>query len=106
MSIDRLNATQVEACMTSLSQWTCNYSDSNIFKEWRFDSFKTAIAMLVRVSELAESHNHHPEMVSAYTLVRIKLWTHDVQGLTGKDFELATAIDKLVEEEFSQVKSI
>ena len=106
MSIDRLNATQVEACMTSLSQWTCNYSDSIIFKEWRFDSFKTAIAMVVRVSELAESHNHHPEMVSAYTLVRIKLWTHDVQGLTGKDFELARAIAKLVEKTFSQVKSI
>ena len=105
MSIDRLNATQVEACMTSLSQWTCNYSDSKIFKEWRFDSFKTAIAMLVRVSELAESHNHHPEMVSAYTLVRIKLWTHDAQGLTGKDFELAKAIDKLVAQEFPKATS-
>jgi len=105
MSIDRLNATQVAACMTSLSQWTCNHSDSNIFKEWRFDSFKTAIAMLVRVSELAESHNHHPEMVSAYTLVRIKLWTHDVQGLTGKDFELAKAIDKLVAQEFPRATS-
>ena len=105
MSIDRLNATQVEACMTSLSQWTCNHSDSNIFKEWRFDNFKTAIAMLVSVSELAESHNHHPEMVSAYTLVRIKLWTHDVQGLTGKDFELAKAIDKLVAQEFPRATS-
>jgi pterin-4a-carbinolamine dehydratase len=45
-------------------------------------------------------------MVSAYTLVRINLWTHAAQGLSVKDFELATAIDKLVEEEFSQVKSI
>jgi 4a-hydroxytetrahydrobiopterin dehydratase len=106
MSNDRLTATQVEACMTSLKQWTCNFAESSILKEWRFDSFKTAIAMLVRVSELAESHNHHPEMVSSYTLVRIKLWTHDANGLTSKDFELAKAIDKLVKEEFSQVKSI
>ena len=100
MSIDRLNATQVEACMTSLSQWTCNYSDSNIFKEWRFDNFKTAIAMLVKVSELAEIQNHHPEITSAYTRIRIKLWTHDAKGLTNKDFELAEAIDKLVAQEF------
>jgi pterin-4a-carbinolamine dehydratase len=37
--------------------------------------------------------------------VRIKLWTHDAQGLTSKDFELAKAIDMLVTQEFPQVKS-
>lgn len=56
--------------------------------------------MLVKVSELAEQHNHHPEMVSVYTTVRIKLWTHDVQGLSTKDFELAQAIENLVAQAF------
>ena len=56
--------------------------------------------MLVKVSELAESHDHHPEMVSAYTRVRVTLWTHDAQGLTSKDFDLAQAIDQLVAQEF------
>jgi 4a-hydroxytetrahydrobiopterin dehydratase len=56
--------------------------------------------MLVKVSELAEIQNHHPEITSAYTRIRIKLWTHDANGLTNKDFELAQAIDKLVAQEF------
>jgi pterin-4a-carbinolamine dehydratase len=31
----------------------------------------------------------------------VKLWTHDVQGLTHKDFDLAQAIDSMVAQEFS-----
>ena len=105
MHHDRLNQAQIEARMKSIPEWTCDFSDASISNEWQFETYKTAIAMLVRVSELAESHNHHPEMVSAYTLVRIKLWTHDAQGLTGKDFELAKAIDKLVAQEFPKATS-
>jgi 4a-hydroxytetrahydrobiopterin dehydratase len=60
-----------------------------------------AIAFLVKVSELAEIQNHHPEILSTYTCLRIKLWTHDAQGLTHKDFELAEAIDRLFAQQFS-----
>ncbi len=100
MTLERLDPEQIEACMNNLNQWQHAVSESCITKEWRFVNFKTAIAMLVKVSELAEQHNHHPEMVSAYTTVRIKLWTHDVQGLSTKDFELAQAIDNLVAQAF------
>jgi 4a-hydroxytetrahydrobiopterin dehydratase len=100
MANEPLNVSQVEARLKSLHQWAFNASDSSIAKEWRFESYKKAIEMLVKVSELAESHNHHPEMVSAYTRIRVKLWTHDAQGLTSKDFELAQAIDQLVAQEF------
>jgi 4a-hydroxytetrahydrobiopterin dehydratase len=104
MSNDLLSTDQVAACMKSLQQWTCNFSDLYISKEWRFENYKTAIAMVVKVSELADRQNHHPEITSSYTRVRIKLWTHDAEGLTLQDFELAKAIDQLVEQEFSPTK--
>ena len=104
MSNQLLSTAQVEACMKSLQQWTCNFSDLDISKEWRFENYKTAIAMVVKVSELADRQNHHPEITSSYTRVRIKLWTHDAEGLTLQDFELAKAIDQLVEQEFSPTK--
>ena len=104
MSNDLLSTDQVPACMKSLQQWTCNFSDLYISKEWRFENYKTAIAMVVKVSELADRQNHHPEITSSYTRVRIKLWTHDVEGLTLQDFELAKAIDQLVEQEFLPTK--
>jgi pterin-4a-carbinolamine dehydratase len=33
--------------------------------------------------------------------MRVRLWTHDVNGLTRLDFELAAAIDHLLATEFS-----
>jgi 4a-hydroxytetrahydrobiopterin dehydratase len=54
----------------------------------------------VCVSEIAESQNHHPEFLSTYTKVQIRLVTHDADGLTHKDFELALAIDQLVQRDF------
>ncbi len=101
MGIERLNPFDIETQLKSLDHWELNVFEHCIVKTWRFQNFKTAIAMLVKVSELAESQNHHPEMVSAYTQIRIKLWTHDAGGLTSKDFALARAIDGLVAQEFS-----
>ena len=100
MPHERLNQPQIEARMKCIPQWRCDFSEAFISNEWQFETYKTAIAMLVKVSELAEIQNHHPEITSAYTRIRIKLWTHDANGLTNKDFELAQAIDKLVAQEF------
>jgi 4a-hydroxytetrahydrobiopterin dehydratase len=100
MPHERLNQAQIEARMKCIPQWRCDFSEAFISNEWQFATYKKAIAMLVKVSELAEIQNHHPEITSAYTRIRIKLWTHDANGLTNKDFELAQAIDKLVAREF------
>jgi 4a-hydroxytetrahydrobiopterin dehydratase len=100
MPHERLNQAQIEARMKCIPQWRCDFSEAFISNEWQFATYKKAIAMLVKVSELAEIQNHHPEITSAYTRIRIKLWTHDANGLTNKDFELAQAIDKLVAQEF------
>lgn len=101
MTIDKLSEEAIKAGMNRLHQWDYNAVESCIVKAWRFKDFKMAIAFLVKVSELAEIQNHHPEILSTYTCLRIKLWTHDAQGLTHKDFELAEAIDCLFAQQFS-----
>jgi 4a-hydroxytetrahydrobiopterin dehydratase len=101
MNIDRLSAAQIEAGLKTLQNWEFNANESCLTKEWQFKNFKTAIAMLNKVSDLAEKQNHHPEMRSAFKRISVKLWTHDVQGLTYKDFDLAQAIDSMVTQEFS-----
>jgi 4a-hydroxytetrahydrobiopterin dehydratase len=53
------------------------------------------------VAMLADQQDHHPECLSLYTHIRIRLWTHDAGGLTHKDMTLAKAIDALVTGEFS-----
>jgi 4a-hydroxytetrahydrobiopterin dehydratase len=47
------------------------------------------------VGLLAEKHGHHPELFNVYNKVNIRLSTHDANGLTDKDFNLAKAIENL-----------
>jgi 4a-hydroxytetrahydrobiopterin dehydratase len=37
--------------------------------------------------------NHHPEWFNVYNRVRVDLMTHDAQGITQKDVELAKLLD-------------
>jgi 4a-hydroxytetrahydrobiopterin dehydratase len=51
---------------------------------------------MTRVALLAESANHHPEWSNVYNKVSVTLTTHDAGGVTAKDIDLATGIDKLL----------
>lgn len=67
-----------------------------IVREWKLADFAAAIAFVNRVAELAESANHHPDMlVHGWNHVRLTLSTHSQGGLTDADFELAGEIDRL-----------
>jgi Pterin-4a-carbinolamine dehydratase len=52
---------------------------------------------MARVALLAEKADHHPEWCNVYRKVEIHLTTHEAGGLTGRDFELACAIEGLLE---------
>lgn len=102
----RLNPSQINAGLRQLDDWHLEAETENIHKTWEFDSFKSAMRFISKVGDLAELHDHHPEFLSTYTNVRIRLTTHDAQGLTHKDFELAVDIDRLVHNEFSDLLKI
>jgi 4a-hydroxytetrahydrobiopterin dehydratase len=48
-----------------------------------------------RVALAAERADHHPEWFNVYNKVTIVLTTHDAQGLSPRDIELARRIDAL-----------
>jgi 4a-hydroxytetrahydrobiopterin dehydratase len=67
-----------------------------ISRELRFDDFAAAVAFVNRVAEAAEAANHHPDiLVHGYDKVRLTLSTHSEGGVTERDFELASVIDRL-----------
>lgn len=60
------------------------------------DDFAAALDFVNRVGEIAEDHNHHPDIhLEDYNRVRLSVTTHDAGGLTERDFELARAVDDL-----------
>lgn len=100
MRLVKLDNKGITEGLKTLDHWIFDAPTSSICKAWVFDSFKAAIDFIVRVGEIAERQNHHPEFLSTYTKVQIRLLTHDANGLTHKDFELAAAIDQLIQRDF------
>jgi len=64
-------------------------------KEFKFRDFKEALAFTNKVAALAEQVKHHPDIHLSYGKVRIELWTHTINGISEKDYSLATKIDQL-----------
>lgn len=73
--------------------WMINEGMLN--KVFRFADFKEAFAFMEKVAEVAEAVNHHPDWCNSYNRVDIKLTTHEVGGLTHRDFDLAAKIEKI-----------
>lgn len=96
MSVSKLNSNEIKDAINQLDQWSVDSSQLSIYKEWRFNSFQTVVKFLNEVCTLADEQNHHPEILTTYTNIRIRLWTHDCGGITNRDFQLASAIDHLI----------
>ena len=72
-------------------------SEHHLEKEYRFADFRSALAFVNRVGELAEREFHHPDVHLAWGRVRLEIWTHRIRGLTESDFVLAAKADELYE---------
>lgn len=64
-------------------------------REWRFPDFATALAFLNQAAALCEEQNHHADFEIAWGRVAATLWSHDVGGITERDFRLVAALGAL-----------
>ena len=90
----KLNQKQIEHKFKDLEGWILNKNIQLISKLYKFNDFKEAFLWMTYISEEAERLNHHPEWKNVYNTVEIILTTHDVSGLSNKDFLLANFMDK------------
>ena len=64
-------------------------------KEFKFLDFKNALAFVNCVGAVAESEHHHPDVYLKWASVKVMLWTHKINGLSGNDFIMAARIDQV-----------
>lgn len=88
------NGARAEA-LESVPEWTYDSGAGAIVRYFKFKDFSEAFGFMTRVALLAQAAHHHPEWSNVYNKVTITLTTHDAGGLSGKDIELAKAIDQL-----------
>ena len=88
----RLSDEEISAALASdLSKWSLD--GDFIRRQLVFADFKEAWGFMNEVALSAESLNHHPNWANVYNRVDIRLSTHDANGLTQLDLELAHLID-------------
>ena len=75
--------------------WTKSADAKALEKSFRFANFSEAFAFLTRVAMHAEKVDHHPEFTNVWNRVDFRLTTHDANGVTDRDLELAAAIDRM-----------
>ena len=90
----KLNEAEIATRLAELSGW--EIKDGKLHREFRFPDFVRAFGFMTSVALRAESMNHHPEWFNVYNRVTIDLQTHDVGGLSARDFELAAYASSLV----------
>ncbi len=93
----KLDDSTIEKKLLRFPDW--EYHDNAIHAEFEFDNFKDCFSAMSRIAFECEAQNHHPDWSNVYNVLKISLSTHDAGGVTQKDFDLANAIEAIVEVE-------
>ena len=93
--VERLTGEERTEALASLSGWRPAEDRDAIVRDFRFVDFVAAWGFMTRVALLAEKADHHPEWSNVYDRVTIVLTTHDCDGLSRRDIDLARAIDAI-----------
>lgn len=92
--MNKLTESEIKEALLTLDGWSLK--ENGIIKNFTFQDFKQAISTMVQIGEVADKMNHHPEWFNVYNKLNIRLSTHDADGITQLDIDLAHAIEKIV----------
>jgi 4a-hydroxytetrahydrobiopterin dehydratase len=95
--IEQLSENERAAVLDALGEWDFDEARDALTRQFVFADFSEAFGFMTRVAMLADKADHHPEWSNIYNRVDILLTTHDAGGLSARDVDMATAIDKLID---------
>ena len=96
--IKKISSSEINTQLKTLNQhcippWCIQ--DEKLHKTFKFNNFISAFGFMSQVAILAEKANHHPEWFNVYNRVEISLSTHEADGISTRDFDLAQAIETM-----------
>jgi 4a-hydroxytetrahydrobiopterin dehydratase len=94
-STETFSAEQVQARLrTELPNW--RFETAALIRTYKTGGWKGTLMVANAVGHLAEAAWHHPDLALSYGSATVKLQSHDVQGITERDFALARKIEEVV----------
>lgn len=85
-----LTHAEISIALEGLHGW--KLEQGAIAQTFTFPDFLAAMSFVDQVALAAEAANHHPDIDIRWNRVRLSLRTHDSDGITQKDIELARKI--------------
>ena len=84
-----------KAALAQLPGWSAVDGRDAITRSFKFKDFNAAFGFMTRVALKADKMDHHPEWSNVYNKVDVVLTTHDANGVTAKDVDLARFMDQV-----------
>lgn len=90
-NLRKLDENEIHSELSKLDGWS--FYNGQIHKQFQFDCYQKGLVFATYVGLLADRMDHHPDLFIGYQKVTVKLNTHDVDGISELDFDLARAIE-------------
>ncbi|MBL8021877.1 MAG: 4a-hydroxytetrahydrobiopterin dehydratase [Leptospirales bacterium] len=88
-----LNQVEIQSRLPGIPGWELR--DGKLFREFVFEDFRRAFGFMTECALAAEKLDHHPDWKNIYNRVWVELNSHDVGGITERDFRLATIMNQI-----------
>lgn len=89
-----LNKNEINSELDKLDGWVID--ENKIVKNIPMHNWKGVLMLANTIAHLSEVAWHHPDLILTYSSITINLTSHDADGLTMKDFDLAKKIDEVI----------
>ena len=84
---------EIAQALGGFADWA--YDGQALTKTFKFADFAAAIDFMAEARPGIDELNHHPAWTNVYNRVDVRLNSHDVGGITDRDFRLASLLDEL-----------
>ena len=96
----RVEPVEAERLLAQLPEWSLVERGGvpRLERVIRFSDYRSVLAFVQRLGELAEAEGHHPVIVVEARKVTVRWWTHAIKALHRNDFIMAAKTDALANE--------
>ena len=86
--------------------WSVKKNKKNIYfieKNFEYKNITNSQNFTIKVGEVSEQENHHPDIFFGWGYAKIIITTHAIEGLSENDFILAAKIDQILVPKMSSI---
>jgi len=90
---------KIQKYQKEVDGWSVKRDEKKVYfleKNFVFKNYIASQNFIVKVGEISEKENHHPDISFGWGYAKILITTHVVKGLSENDFILAAKIDQIV----------